>query len=855
MVVSGKLLCNNGLRDIYAVIKMIMIVSLLNCLNINIMIAQRYMVISHSNEQKYIPSSLVDSIFFIGYDKESCNIELSGRTIHPQYISSIDSDDRGHINSLIVEGSKLFSIGSFGIRKYDISDICVPKLERENKLHTNVFSLVGKSASIYGDYMFCIERCSKGNLQEHDSPEMRIKFENGIKTFYSRTNTAPYSNDSLFNHFFKKLSIRSVDYKSITRAYIYKAIYKDGKYKNSILLNNNTNTISVALSGTSYNSRNEALTALRDTYYNSKGDSCIVDWNTLSNEKNIIYNLELNSSVGDSEFSNNYIFNSFFKKLRLTKIKTSEIKRVYLYKCLFINGRFKNSIYIETLNGGCGFAGDIHESYEDANSALKNEYINSQGDYCYVDWNSLKTDKNILDNVMAYDLGEFDFFESHGDIKVSELSTPSPNLGLHSLNIQSNGNEADMKLLRGIDKSTDNIFISFWIKVDTCSEKITMPVIYDCLGKEIGIILSPNNDNFDLGVRTYDNEILSGSNLPRNMWTQIKLVVQKNKIEMYTRTKESGKWQLLIATNQTVNSSFANIGIGLKTCTAKISIDIDDMYVDYEDLDKKTYINGKINILDLESLEIIKTLNLDSKCNNLVILDNILLVNMHNGFNIYDITNPKNPILCYNYRSSEYKEYQGCRIYKHKGKKYCVICNYLLGITIIDISDIKSISILKEVDLKDFVYSDVHMYKNAYTFDCEIEYPYIYTTYACDNKLMGSIYDHSGILKFDISNIDDIKYCLKEIPKSFQSTINTDPDRKPTVIKTAGDYLLENNAEKGCLIYNKRNDMFEGNIVINSNTSTSAIFISKDGYLFIGGNKSGQKCNESGIFVYKLFDL
>lgn len=319
---------------------------------------------------------------------------------------------------------------------------------------------------------------------------------------------------------------------------------------------------------------------------------------------------------------------------------------------------------------------------------------------------------------------------------------------------------------------------------------------------------------------------------------------------MYIRSKEAGDWHCFsTTTNNNALTQIAALLVGIETTASNVTINLDDYYYDTSDIDNVFYLNGKILILNKQDLSIEKTMNLNLKGTGIKAYKNRLVVNFLNGFNVYDITNPTDPQLKFTHRPSHFKEYQGLDIYESNGQIYAILMNYNYGVTIVNITNLNNIQIIKEDDFSDFVASDGYPLKwKSYTWDVIVDYPYAYITNATLHTSLGiSEEDRRGIVAVNLSNVSKLEKKLFEIPKEIYSSFSGDP--APTSISKFKSWLLINNAEKGICIFKILNEgtlNYEKSVTISPNSRVSFVKATSGNQIFVGdGSKACQ------LYLYK----
>lgn len=236
--------------------------------------AQKFMVVGQrGGVTTRFPMENVDSVYFEGYDEQNYDEDIV--SFSDKLISSISIDNS--CENFCIDGQDVYAVGNFGIYKYDYSIPTVPVKLAENKIDA---SLIAKSVTKKGDYLYVTLRQNTGGTTELFKPYLRFDFESNIKEFVD-VNNGPICNDSRLNSFFKSLRIVSIDPSIINKIIVYKANSVNGGYRNNILIAK-AGGASINFATATYNTKEEALNALVSQYTDGKGNSCEVNWDALS---------------------------------------------------------------------------------------------------------------------------------------------------------------------------------------------------------------------------------------------------------------------------------------------------------------------------------------------------------------------------------------------------------------------------------------------------------------------------------------------------------------------------------------------------------------------------------------------
>lgn len=201
----------------------------------------------------------------------------------------------------------------------------------------------------------------------------------------------------------------------------------------------------------------------------------------------------------------------------------------------------------------------------------------------------------------------------------------------------------------------------------------------------------------------------------------------------------------------------------------------------------KDYHNGALIVMRKSDLHIVETIPAEIKYVEGKIINNKLVVSGILGFDVYDITNRKDPILVYKYRTPERSEFQGVDTFTKDSVDYVVFSRYTEGIQIWNVTDMHH---PKEVA---FVPNNVD---GCMTFDVTVDYPFVYSTLAPGNGSFNTAKDQRGIIVYNVEDIYNIKTKKVTIPKDQWYNVKVG-DKEPTFIEKKGNYVYVNFAEKG----------------------------------------------------------
>lgn len=763
-------------------------------------------------------------------------------------ISTFTPPAYNYLEDFAYEDNMLYAVGNNGILKVDYNNSSAPYLMVSNDI-TDMGER-GRGICVNEDYLYVSMRQNTGGLDETKRPDIRLNFESNISDFTSTVSDTDICNNEILNKFFKQLYICSKDPSFFNIAYVYKAAKVGEGYKNSILLSDGSGS-SLSLCSNTYSTREEALNSLQSLYTLGNGDYCLVDWSVVPEGNNIFRAVlfDTNKVTNNTGLTNNALCNMFFQKLRIISKNSSIFNRVYLYKAYYTGGGYRNSIsFSDGAGTNLSFLGASYSTQEEALAALTEEYVTLNGDYCKVDWSVLTESCNIIrDLSIEIQLGEFDEYMESGNISISETGSPCPNTGVFSANLKSGSgvqNNDYAILSKVLDKTSSDAELSLWVNAQNIgNSEIFLPLLKTANGEEFSIVIIPENSKYTIGVSEgdeSDRRIIASNNnfFDLKKWYNLKVVINSTEVSLYWREPECGEWNNFMDTNLSKSNEYSSLLLGMRTLSNNVEVWVDDYYYHPSDIDKVSYVNGKLIVVNKSNLDVLTEYNLDLKGTDIYVYKNHLILNCLRGFNIYDISDPVKPILKFTHRDYDYTEYQGADFFNVGGRDYMAVSNYTRGLSIWDITDMASPSCVAKKSFEGLTAEDGTLLQGTgYSFDVKVDYPYVYSTWANNTPYMNTGFWHIGLLTYDISNFSDITMKLTEIPLSDRYSITTDGDKRPTRIAKFGKRLIVNNSNRGICIFNANDASsiyYEGKFETNENASTNPVYVTEDGKIFVG---------------------
>lgn len=192
---------------------------------------------------------------------------------------------------------------------------------------------------------------------------------------------------------------------------------------------------------------------------------------------------------------------------------------------------------------------------------------------------------------------------------------------------------------------------------------------------------------------------------------------------------------------------------------------------------------------------------LPSKMNDAELCDSILFLTGINRFYIFDVSTSDFPQLLCEHKSPKYIEYQGCTVWKDKGRRYVAITLFTKGIDIWDITNAETPFLVNNIQLSDICLGN----KQLQTLDILFDYPNIYATIAPTSNAYFSDDDMRGVVEVDVSDIDTLSTRFYGIPrKDYWKPMAGDSHPKSIVLHNNKLYLSA--ATKGVAIFEKINN-------------------------------------------------
>lgn len=549
------------------------------------------------------------------------------------------------------------------------------------------------------------------------------------------------------------------------------------------------------------------------------------------------FDTNLKSCSPNSPLSNNTAMNSVIKNIYLKSVTQSDVDEIHIYKAHWDGSVFKNVIQLRK-NGSFlkNLCRETFNSKEKAEAALSNNYENEDGDRVEIDWSKISLSYTQYKDVVLSTYGEFNHFESRGSATFDETAKGSPAKGGYSGRFRTTS-ASDNSAKVVFDKDIEGGDLTFMMKlVNKPDKKVDVPLFRNQYINKLWLSLIPNSGGFSFALTIGGNQYTDTQTFNVDEWLNVKVSVVSDKVSLWVRGKECGYWKKLISANISTDIVFDAICFGIVTRAGNVELLVDDLYYNESEIDKVSYVEGALTIVDKTTLSVVNRYNFDYKVCGISIIKNRLIVNfLAGGFNVYDISNPQKPQLIYTYRPPYWVEYQGVDCFEANGRLYAICCTYVKGFSIIDLTDSKNIRIVGQIGFDKLSnYSPIQ--DHCYSFDVIVDYPYAYATFSHPGPYINTHEDHRGVLVMNLENLNNPLLSLTEIPSDWKSSI-TGGDRAPTRIAKCGNHIIVNGHEKGISVFDigfNGRLMYSNSCVMPNACSSNAVVSTQDGLLFVG---------------------
>lgn len=609
--------------------------------------------------------------------------------------------------------------------------------------------------------------------------------------------------------------------------------------ENPILITNNTNIVNNNTRARALLSNNEYLYV--NVRQNTWGENEI--W-----KPRVRYNFERGiKEFAEVQLSNHPVINAFFKVLRVNR-DIIKIKSVTIYKAFERSDGFRNAIVMR-VNGekDIVFLGKTYLNRAEALDALEGYYKNADGDYCEVDWNQISEGAHDLTN-LTFNYIKKVFVSQMTNTSIDSLGQPSPNQGFHSGRFMTGDitTTSQVTLRTTISECKEGWF-SFWINIPSLfSQVIKCPLTYNNATCLYRINMIPTEGGYYISNNgTSHKKVFSVGE-----WYNIKIHVHSSGSELYYREADCTEW-IPIETNSIYNPPFNTISVGLSTNTPNTMMYIDDYYFDETDIDKVSYVNGKVYILDKTDLSIKNTINLDYRATGIAIKNNILIVSGLYNVKFYDISIPLKPRHLYTYQPTFERDMQDVCTYDYGGHSYAIVCCYSSGFMIWDITNRDNIKLICDEDFKDIIINGLYIKGKLNCFSCVVDYPYVYMTLSPLPAYASRFKTLSGIMVLNIQDISNITREFVFIPVSDITNTNAiSGDPAPIKIAKYNNTLYLNNREKGISIFDTNNHIPVYRQSLKIGNSIYPITIAPDGRMFLGDDRNFE--GEKNLYLLRI---
>lgn len=176
--------------------------------------------------------------------------------------------------------------------------------------------------------------------------------------------------------------------------------------------------------------------------------------------------------------------------------------------------------------------------------------------------------------------------------------------------------------------------------------------------------------------------------------------------------------------------------------------------------DKADY-EGELIVLDKSQLKVVSEFALPSKMNDAELCDSLLVLSGINRFYLFDVSQPTFPRKLHEHVSADYKEYQGCAVWKDAGRRYVAFTLFTQGIDIWDITDAMSPRFIRNIALSEVCKGN----KYIQTLVVKHHGHYLYATLAPMSQKYFKKEDVRGVVQVNVANMDSISFKAFYIPR------------------------------------------------------------------------------------------
>lgn len=257
---------------------------------------------------------------------------------------------------------------------------------------------------------------------------------------------------------------------------------------------------------------------------------------------------------------------------------------------------------------------------------------------------------------------------------------------------------------------------------------------------------------------------------------------------------------------------------------------------------------GEILVVDKDDLNVINRIRTSQRKQiECQLVDNRLIVEGINGFEIYDLTDSARPVCIFS-TDGQGIEFQGGCTFHHDDLVYACFPHWEFGLSIWDVSASDSIHRIAVLPRDSIMLTDgTRLAHTTQQFHAIADYPFIFTTLGPANSHAGLQPGtrNKGILVYDVSRLDSIRVTAAYVPEADWYTRPTG-DMQPTYLAKYGNKIYTNFSNRGVALFDVSNPMeprHEGTCAINfrqnplslvTDCKVQPICVTPDGWLFAG---------------------
>lgn len=169
--------------------------------------------------------------------------------------------------------------------------------------------------------------------------------------------------------------------------------------------------------------------------------------------------------------------------------------------------------------------------------------------------------------------------------------------------------------------------ICLWSRLDHASSNVEIPLISLSGDTKLSLVFSSTgNSEYNIALKTLNNIVTGKSRFKLAEWYNFKIQISEGNVRLWYREKEASNWLSEVVLTNSTTLTFNELQTGIVTSGSNATIYFDDYFYDKSDIDDVAYVNGKLAILNKNTLEVSKIYNLDVKAIDAKIYENRLVI-------------------------------------------------------------------------------------------------------------------------------------------------------------------------------------------------------------------------------------